>query len=191
MKRGLKIEKEYVEAMSKGDSKAFDLLYLHYQPRLVAFFIGFIQDEEIARDLAQDVFFNLWMNREKLSNVASFSAYLFQSGRNALYNYYDHTLVCEKYDTTRLFQPLTVNNVEEEILIKELQAVIDLCVDRMPPQRRQVFRMSRVDGLSNDEIASKLQISKRTVEKHLSDALKELRKVLRLAIMVFVSINFL
>lgn len=82
-------EEEYVKALSEGDSKAFEILFLRYQPRLVAFFAGFVHDDEVARDMAQDLFFGLWTNRERLSEVRSFSSYLYRMARNALYNYYD------------------------------------------------------------------------------------------------------
>lgn len=178
-------EDEYVKALSKGDSKAFELLFLRYQPRLVAFYAGFVHDDEVARDMAQDLFFNLWTNRERLSAVRSFSSYLYQMARNALYNYYDHSLVCEKYDAEQLFRPLVVENTEELLFANELQALIDLKVEQMPPQRRLVFRMSRVEGLNNDEIASNLNISKRTVENHLTAALSDLRRMLKMALLLF------
>lgn len=181
----MKKEDQYVKALSKGDSKAFELLFLRHQPRLVAFYAGFVHDDEVARDMAQDLFFNLWTNRERLSAVRSFSSYLYQMARNALYNYYDHSLVCEKYDAEQLFRPLAVENTEELLFANELQALIDLKVEQMPPQRRLVFRMSRVEGLNNDEIASNLNISKRTVENHLTAALSDLRRMLKMALLLF------
>ncbi len=178
-------EDEYVRALSEGDSKAFEMLFLRYQPRLVAFFAGFIHDDEVSRDMAQDLFFSLWINRERLSAVRSFSSYLYRMARNALYNYYDHSLVCEKYDAEQLFCPLVVENMEELLFARELQTLINLKVEQMPPQRRQIFRMSRVDGLSNEEIAVNLNISKRTVENHLTAALSDLRHMLKMALLLF------
>lgn len=178
-------EEANVKALSEGDSKAFELLFLRYQPKLVYFFAGFVHDEEIARDLAQDLFFNLWTKRERLSGIHSFSSYLYQMARNALYNYYDHTLVCEKYDAEQIFCPLVVENTEELFFARELQELIDLRVAQMPPQRRLIFRMSRVECLNNDEIASRLSLSKRTVENHLTAALSDLRTMLKIALILF------
>lgn len=176
---------EYMKALSTGDSKAFELLFLRYQPKLVVFFTGFVHDEEVARDMAQDIFFSLWINRARLSAVRSFSSYLYQMARNVLYNYYDHSLVCEKYDAEQLFRPLMTDNTEELFFARELQVLIDLKVEQMPPQRRSVFRMSRVEGLNNEEIGIRLNISKRTVENHLTAALSDLRKMLRMALLLF------
>lgn len=179
------IENESVQALSKGDSKAFELLFLRYQPKLVYFFTGFVHDEEIARDMAQDIFFNLWTNRQKLHEIHSFSSYLYRMARNALYNYYDHSLVSEKYDASQLFRPLLTEDLEEMLFAKELQDLIDLKVQQMPPQRRQIFRMSRVEGLNNEEIATRLNISKRTVENHLTAALADLRQMMKMILLLF------
>lgn len=178
-------ENEYVVALSRGDTKAFELLFLRYQPKLVYFFAGFVHDEEVARDMAQDLFFNLWTNREKVAGARSFPAYLYQMARNALCNYYDHSLVCEKYDAEQLLRPLITEDIEEQLFARELQSLIHIKVEQMPPQRRQIFCMSRFDGLSNEEIATRLNISKRTVENHLTTALAELRKMLKVIMVTF------
>ena len=177
-------EEEHVKALSSGDSKAFELLFLRYQPKLVFFFSGFVHDDETSQDLAQDLFFNLWNNRNKLSDIRSFQAYLYQMARNLLYNYFDRSLVREKYDLGQLLRPLACEDLEEQLFANELQAFINLKVEQMPSQRRQIFKMSRGEGLSNDEIATRLNISKRTVENHLTAALADLRKMLKVALLI-------
>ena len=159
-------EDEYVKALSNGDSKAFELLFLRYQPKLVYFFTGFVHDDEIAQDLAQDFFFNLWNNRSKLSDIRLFQSYLYQMARNIL-------------------SPSVSDDPEEQLFASNLQELINLRVDQMPPQRRQIFRMSRMEGLNNEEIAKRLNINKRTVENHLTVALADLRKMLKVSILLF------
>lgn len=179
------IEEEYVKALSQGDSKAFELLFLRYQPKLVYFFAGFVHDDDLAQDLSQDLFFNLWNNRKKLSDIRSFQSYLYQMARNVLYNYYDRSLVREKYNAEKAVTPLVIDDMEEQVFANELQSLINLKVDQMPPQRQLIFRMSRVDGLNNEEIANRLKISKRTVENHLTTALADLRKMLKMILLLF------
>ena len=178
-------EDDYVKALSNGDSKAFELLFLRYQPKLVNFFTGFVHDDEIAQDLAQDLFFNLWNNRSKLSDIRLFQSYLYQMARNILYNYYDHSLVQEKYGMAQFLSPSVSDDPEELLFASNLQELINLRVDQMPPQRRQIFRMSRMEGLNNEEIANRLNINKRTVENHLTVALADLRKMLKVSILLF------
>lgn len=178
-------EYRYLIALASGDTNAYELLFLWYQPKLVYFLTGFIHDEEQARDMAQDIFLSIWNQREKLSGITSFSGYIFCMARNALCNYYDHFLVREKYDAHQFFQPQSFNCLEEEIFANELQELINLSVELMPEQRKRIFRMSRIEGRTNDEIASQLTISKRTVENHLTAALADLRKVIHLSMIFF------
>lgn len=174
-------EGKHIEALSKGDSKAFELLFLYYQPKLIYFLNGFIKDEEVTRDMAQDIFFSVWTSREKLSQVNSFKAYLFRMGKNAICNYYDHSLVNDKFEIGQLSHPIVIESVEEVFFAKELQALIEITVSQMPPQRKLIYQMSRVDGLSNNEIAERLKINKRTVENHLTSALADIRKVVKMS----------
>jgi len=179
------VEDNQIKALSKGDPKAFETLFLMYQPRLVFFLSGFIKNYEQARDMAQDIFLSIWNNKEKLAEVKSFKAYIFKMANNAICNYFDHHLVNEKYVAEQLKQSIEVETTEEQIYAQQLQVSIDLSVSQMPPKRKQIYIMSRVDGMSNDEIAKELKINKRTVENHLTAALADIRKVIKLFILFF------
>lgn len=179
------IEESYIRALCKGDIKAFEVLFLHYQPKLVFFLNGFIKDNEQARDMAQDIFLSIWDTKEKLIEVKSFKAYIFKMAKNFICNYYDHLIVNEKFVTEQLSHPAALENTEETIFASQLQSMIDATVSRMPPQRKQIYLMSRVDGMNNNEIAEKLKISKRTVENHLTSALADLRKIINTCILLF------
>ena len=137
--------------IAAGNIQAFEQLFFRYQPKLVCFLTGLTHDSELSRDMAQEMFLSIWKDREKLVQVESISAYLYQMARYKVYDYFDH-----------------------------LQTMIQAAVQQMPPQRQLVYRMSREEGLSNDEIALRLHISKRTVENHLTAALAILRKVVYL-----------
>ena len=178
-------EKEYIQAFANGNNRAFELLFLYYQPRLVAFINGFIKDVEEARDISQDIFLKLWENRQKCGEILSFKAFLFKTAKFAIYNHFDHQLVADKYVELMLYTPTETDDTEERLFAQELQQLIELTIKNMPEQRRRVFEMSRKEGLSNEEIAQKLGISKRTVENHITTALAAIRKVTFLALLLW------
>ena len=173
--------------IAAGDGDAFERLFFQYQPRLVYFLTGLTHDKEVSRDMAQDIFLLLWRDRSKLKEVKSFSSYLFQMARFTVYDYFDHLSISEKYADELLQNPAIAESEEEALFVRELQSVINHAVSQMSPQRQRVFRMSREQGLSNDEIAQRLNLNKRTVENHLTASLAILRKVLYL---MFVSTMF-
>lgn len=178
-------EENILKALCKGDQRAFEVLFLSYQPKLVYFLAGFIKDSELARDMAQDIFLSVWNNKGKLVEVKSFKAYIFKMGKNAICNYYDHSLVNEKFVAEQLARPADFENTEELIFAQQLQSLIDITVSQMPSQRKLIYTMSRVEGLSNNEIAEKLNINKRTVENHMTAALADIRKTIKICIMLF------
>lgn len=176
-----------LKKIAEGNTEAFEQLFFQYQPRLVYFLTGLTHDKEISRDMAQDIFLSLWRDREKLKSVKSFSAYLFQMARYTVYDYFDRLSISEKYTEELLQNPSTIESEEEALFVRELQSIINHAVSQMSPQRQRVYRMSRDEGLSNDEIAQQLGLSKRTVENHLTASLAILRKILYL---MFISNQF-
>lgn len=105
--------------------------------------------------------------------------------RNAVYDYYDHSLVKKKYESKQLYLPETEDSIEENLFANELELFIDIAIENMPLQRKTIYTMSRKEGLSNDEIALRLNLNKRTVENQISLALNTLRKITKFANLLF------
>lgn len=173
-----KIETYIQNEVASGNERAFEQLFFQYQPKLVCFLTGLTHDNELSRDIAQEIFLTIWNERTKLANVHSISAYLYQMARYKVYDYFDHLTVTEQYVQEYLNNSSETESMEELLFSRELQTLIQETVNKMSPQRRLVYKMSREEGLSNEEIALRLGISKRTVENHLTSALSILRKVI-------------
>lgn len=170
------IEKECLLNISKGNTKAFDSLFILHYPRVKNFIMSLVKNEEDARDLSQDIFLKIWNNREKLSEIQYFRTYLFQMSKNAVFDFFKENIRFDDYEGE--YKIKDFDSLEESIEAHDLEMLIDTLVESMPEQRKKIYKMSRKEGLTNDEISIKLKISKRTVETHISNALKDIKKLL-------------
>ncbi|MDD6438573.1 MAG: RNA polymerase sigma-70 factor [Prevotella sp.] len=160
---------------TSGDAQTFKSLFLHWQPKLQAFIHGFVKDEETAKDLCSDIFLKLWLRREEIPGVSNIGAFLFRMAKNAIYNHFEHCSVAERYASHILKQPLKVDNPEEQLFADQLQERINIIIENLPRQRQTVYKMSREQGFTNEEIAQRLNINRRTVENHITAALAAMR----------------
>lgn len=172
-----------LKALSQGDEKAYDAVFLDYFPKMKRFIRGFVARDEDAENITQDIFMTLWMRRECLADVADLNSYLYVMAKNASLHYLQESMKKESVSIDDTFDVSEKDNFEDILLTEELNKLIMEAVYKMPEQRKKIFLMSRVEELSNDEIACRLNISKRTVETHISAALAELRKILPLIIL--------
>lgn len=176
-------EQLLLRALSRGDEKAFEVLFMRYFPRVKRFITGLLQDETTAEDFSQDILLRIWQKREEMEKVENLNAYLYQASRNAVYQHLRHILLVNEYGENQQ-DAFSRNphdgrvNIEENMFADELLLIIQNTVEQMPPQRKKIYEMSRKEGKSNGEIAQLLAINKRTVENHLTQALADIRKVL-------------
>ena len=164
-----------LESIAAGDTKAFALLFRRWYPKVKVFLVRFINDDKIAEDLAQDIFVRIWTFGPALNEIRNFDTYLCRMTKNAALNYLRDRKLCLNVMDLSLMDDTGTEDLyykQEKILIMRM------LVEKMPPQRQKVFKMSRLNGLSNDQIAEILGISKKTVENHMTDALRVLRKAL-------------
>lgn len=178
------MEKDKVEALSKGNHKAFEDLFIAYFQRVKLFICGIIKSEADAEELAQDVFVRLWTNREAINIEKPLGGYLYTIARNTAFNFLKHKLVEQSYVDSFSFSD-DVATPEEVLFAREISLLVEMTVNEMPVQRRRIYILSREKGMSNNDIAEKLGISKKTVENQLSLALQELRKVVSLFFLFF------
>lgn len=163
--------------IQRDNEYAFKQLYQEYYAKVVTFIAGIIKKREIARDLAQDVFVNLWLNRKTLDVSRNLQNYLFVASRHAAINYLKKELSVTSEPIEAMHTDIGSDiTVEDTLFAKEIRLLIEMIVSEMPEQRQRIYRMSREEGMSNEEIAGRLGISKRSVENQVSLALKEIRQ---------------
>ncbi|HJF90322.1 MAG TPA: RNA polymerase sigma-70 factor [Alistipes onderdonkii] len=177
-------ERRYLEALARDDRSAFDALYLKYATKTEEFLYRMLKDHSEAEDITQDIFLKIWRNRTSIGAVDAFGPYLFRMARNAVYDRFDNRSVRENYARRASLLP-EYELPDSAIDSRDLLLLIRMVVEKMPEQRRRIFRMSREEGLSNDQIAEQLSISRRTVENQISRALAELRKLVKLILFFF------
>jgi RNA polymerase sigma-70 factor (ECF subfamily) len=173
-------EQQYVSDLAAGSHSAFRKVFMEFFPKIKAFIFRIIKDESVAEELAQDIFLKIWEHRQSLTATQSLNAYIYRMAKNAAFNYLEHRLVTDRYAFYMRNAEPDNCSVEDDLYAREMEAVIQNTVERFPPQRKLVFTMSRFQGLKNDEIAAQLNLSKKTIENHLTLALNEIRKVIGL-----------
>jgi len=172
-------EKELLEKLAKGDHEAFENLFMSFYKPLVVFALKMLNDIDLARDFVQEVIVNFYEKREEINIHTSLKSHLYQSVRNRCLNHIKRESVIRNHHESIYFQKSEAerdfNDVIEET---ELENRIYQVISELPTQCKKIFEMSRFQGKSNADIAEELDISKRTVETQISNALKRLRQKL-------------
>jgi len=172
-------ETEIFGWIKKGDEKAFESLFHKYYGLLCAYGATILNDRDAAEELVQDFFVKLWEKRESLSVDTSVKNYLYRSIKNLCINYINHNRIKQNY-ARRISENLESQDTEEfDFPEPDIFDKIEESINSLPEKRREIFRLSRRDGLKYHQIAEKLQISVKTVETQMSLAFKSLRDQLR------------
>ena len=191
MNKGSRISNhELMERVKNSDHQAFNILYERLWEVLYIKTYSILGDKNIAKDIVQDVWISLWERRDKVVND-NIKGYLIRAVRLKVYNEfrnskYKSQLIQEFIQTYN--SSLETNSVEQSMQFKETESRILKAVNRLPKKCKQVFELSRYDGLKNEEIAEKLNISRRTVETHISNALKVLKNNIALGLAMFLDL---
>lgn len=164
------------KGLKSGKESVYKELFAEYYRPLSLFAVRFVDDLETAKEIVQELFVTIFENRKKLVITTSLKSYLYQSVRNRCLNHLKHIQVDRKHLNKLKLEQESSENLELSIETNELESRIFQIVSDLPPRVQEIFIKSRVNGMKNSEIAENLNISIRTVETQISNALKILRK---------------
>jgi RNA polymerase sigma-70 factor (ECF subfamily) len=166
--------------LAAGDQATLQLLFKTYYNELYKFTWKYVRSQEVAEELTQDIFIYLWENRLDLQINSALKSYLYTMARNRALNYLKSRMhkmsIAEEVPETYMANSQTP---EEALSQQELEKLVQEGIESLPEKCRIVFSLSRHEGLSYAQIAEQLQISPKTVEVHMSTALKKLRNHLK------------
>ena len=164
-------EKLLLAAVARGDRKAFNQLYAAHIDNVYHYIYLFTKSREETEELLQEVFVKIWEKRERLTEIESFKGYLFRAAKNTLISNIRHMKVRHRVlSEIRRSKDSSQHITEDDVAYKEYYRVVQKAVEMLPPKRKLIFQLNTESGLSHDEIAEKLQITKSVVKNQLYKA---------------------
>lgn len=164
-------KQEHLEKLIEGSVDAFEVIYLKYVKRLNYHAFMFTKSRFVTEEIIQEVFIKLWAYREKLKPDTDIEAYLFRMVRNRAIDYFRNTVQHEDLADEYWQDVLkSTGQTDDFIISKEYNAIMDQIMEVLPPRKRTIYRLSRHEGKTNQEIAVLLGISTKTVKNQLSEA---------------------
>ncbi len=168
---------DLLRLLKNGDILAFDAIYERYCKRLYCFVLRYIKQESDAEEIVQEVFLKIWEAREKIDLTTSFNSFLFTIAYNTTISLLRKRVNEKKYlEHLELRQKINeADEIIEEIDFKELNNQVKSLLDHLTPRQKEIFILSREEGLTHEQISQKLNISANTVKNHLVSALAYLK----------------
>jgi RNA polymerase sigma-70 factor (family 1) len=154
--------------LTNHDHRSFHELYDRFSVHLYANILRMVRDRDLAQEILQDVFVKVWEKRNLIDPEKPFASYLFQIAKNLVYDHFRKLALNKKLETHLVANSIdTYSHIEEELIYKESNQLFLDAVDKLSPQRKQVFTLCKLEGRSYHEVGNLLQISTSTVSDHL------------------------
>jgi RNA polymerase sigma-70 factor (ECF subfamily) len=190
MKKLLHTEKELLKKLKEGDSFAFEVLFYKYRNKIKGFVIKLIPTQIDPEEIVQEVFVKVWLKKEMINPEKDFQSYLFSIAKNLILDHLKSAVNRKLYFVEEHFrEDLIDDEVIDNTLLEEVEEKLLLLIPQIPERRREIFRLSRFEGLSYKQIAKQLNISENTVDSQIRSALaflrKEFRKIVILGLLYF------
>ncbi len=163
--------------IAAGNEKAFRILYDAWVNRLAAYVFKLSKSQSVTEEIVQEVFLKIWIKRAVLIKASNPEAFIFSIARNRTIDYL-RSLARDTNLVTVLSARLQQQPHEADLKLgeKELSRLVHEALQQLGDQKRLIYHLSRNEGLSHDEIAQQLQLSKSTIKNHLSETLKHIRQ---------------
>lgn len=169
----------WARQIQEGDDSAFEALFRTYADRLCAFVDQHVNAPEIAEEIVQDLFLEIWQCRESWRPQTNVRAYLYKTAHHKALDYLKHQRVVDAWkEQAGINESAAPNAPEENLRQKELTRAVQEAIDQLPERRRLIFILNRRHGMTYAEVAEMLDLSIHTVETQMSRAFKTLRKLL-------------
>jgi RNA polymerase sigma-70 factor (ECF subfamily) len=170
-------EQQLLNGLKQGDQSCFDRLYHLYSERLYVNLLKLVKHPETAEEILQDIFIQVWEKRTTIEIHTSIRAYLFRIGENKVYDFYrkvrrDKLL----YANVKATASEQYTHIEESLLFRENEQLLHAAVASLPPQRRQVFELCKLQGQTYEQVGNLLGISTSTVNDHIVKATRSVRQ---------------
>ena len=170
------IDSKTIKEFKKGDHSAFEKIFERYSKQLFHFSLSYLKSEEVAEDIVQEVFIKIWNNRSEIKTDTSFQAYLFTITLNSVRKYFNQQSRLNEVKHDILFEssgckPDFDDNSNYQFMLDKLEELIR----QMPEKRREVFIRKKIEEKSLKEISIELSITPKTVEYHITEAMRFLR----------------
>ncbi|NLR78414.1 RNA polymerase sigma factor [Chitinophaga eiseniae] len=174
------MDRELLEQVAGGDEQAFQVLFSTYRERLYHYILGIVKSAQVAEELVMDVFLKIWIGRDVVPQIENMDAFLFRVACNKSIDF------LRKASTSRVLTDITWDNIqiaessdpESRLIHQEYDQKLREAIDLLPPKRREVYRLSREEGLSHAEIAEKLGIAPSTIANQIVDAQRFIKSYL-------------
>lgn len=168
-------DRELFERIANGDEQAFTKLFYQYTPRLIPFLQKLTKSEHLAKEMLQETFLRLWTNREELLKVQSPSSWIYRLASNVSIDY-----LRVQSNRQRILKTVEVNETRDQVTetvdANQLKSIIHTAINILPEKRQQIYRLSREQGLTHQQISDELGISINTVKNQLGIALKAIQE---------------
>ena len=179
MDKPLPSERYLLEQVAQGNEISFRTLFEHYSGNIYASALTFTKSPDAAKEMVQEVFLKVWLKREALLSIESFDDYIFIIARNIIFNYFRKQKRTEtfKQHLQRYFEDIK-ESPEDLLIQKQNEALLHQAIEQLPAQQRNIYTLRRIQGLSIEEIANTLGLSKNTIRNHINAALHAIQSYL-------------